>query len=196
MTDSRSQQTYQVRLGWGRTGSSGLRPRASSWSSMRSQALTRLPEPMRLPAPPGSTGRILGRGTARSARRRAAARPDRVPRFPAQRDRHGSGGLRGADRPGRAHVDQPGARRRRGGFAVEDYLAAGAIADALTTLGIDHSAPDVAVAAEGFRPLKRAVKHLFAASAAGQELKAAGHGHAAKAAAELDADGEAIRFGA
>ena len=43
-------------------------------------------------------------------------------------------------------------------FAVEDHLGAGAIVAALTDLGIDHTAPDAAVAAEGFRALRRALR--------------------------------------
>ena len=80
-----------------------------------------------------------------------------------------------------------------GGFAVEDYLAAGAIAEALTALGLDHSSPDVAVATEGFRALTRAVKHLFSASAAGAELVAAGRRDEVRAAAELNAEPAATR---
>jgi len=81
-----------------------------------------------------------------------------------------------------------------GGFSVEDFLAAGAIGDALSALGIDHSAPDVAVATEGFRPLTRALKHLISASAAGIELVEAGRGDEVKSAAQLDADTEATRL--
>ncbi|WP_149084519.1 MULTISPECIES: 2-phosphosulfolactate phosphatase [Microbacterium] len=55
--------------------------------------------------------------------------------------------------------------------AVEDQLGAGAIAAALTDLGIDHTAPDAAVAAEGFRSLRRALKHLIGASGSGRELQ-------------------------
>lgn len=56
--------------------------------------------------------------------------------------------------------------------AVEDQLGAGAIAAALTDLGIDHTAPDAAVAAEGFRSLRRALKHLIGATGSGRELQA------------------------
>lgn len=56
-------------------------------------------------------------------------------------------------------------------FAVEDQLGAGAIIAALTDLGIDHTAPDAAVAAEGFRALKGALRHLLSASGSGRELE-------------------------
>ncbi|SEC12078.1 2-phosphosulfolactate phosphatase [Microbacterium hydrocarbonoxydans] len=55
-------------------------------------------------------------------------------------------------------------------FAVEDQLGAGAIIAALTDLGIDHTAPDAAVAAEGFRALRRALRHLIGASGSAREL--------------------------
>lgn len=55
-------------------------------------------------------------------------------------------------------------------FATEDQLGAGAIVAALTDLGIDHTAPEAAVAAEGFRALRRALRHLVAATGSGREL--------------------------
>lgn len=55
-------------------------------------------------------------------------------------------------------------------FAVEDHLGAGAVVAALTDLGIDHTAPDAAVAAEGFRALKRALRHMISASGSAREL--------------------------
>jgi 2-phosphosulfolactate phosphatase len=57
-------------------------------------------------------------------------------------------------------------------FAVEDQLGAGAIVAALTDLGIDHTAPDAAVAAEGFRALRRALRHLLSASGSAREIEA------------------------
>lgn len=55
-------------------------------------------------------------------------------------------------------------------FAVEDQLGAGAIIAALTDLGIDHTAPDAAVAAEGFRALRRALRHMISASGSAREI--------------------------
>ncbi|GAA3931347.1 2-phosphosulfolactate phosphatase [Microbacterium soli] len=57
-------------------------------------------------------------------------------------------------------------------FAVEDQLGAGAVISALTDLGIDHCAPDGAVAAESFRSLRRALRHMIVASGSGRELTA------------------------
>ncbi|MFA5606151.1 MAG: 2-phosphosulfolactate phosphatase [Leucobacter sp.] len=171
MTDPRSQSTYQVRLGWG------------------SGALTRL-----------ATAGIVIIVDAIGSSEDLAAAARALPHAPTVY----LGSLRNATATARAAYEEQVARGGRtainlvlagdgeGGFAVEDYLAAGAIADGLAALGIDHSAPDVAVANEGFRPLKRAVKHLFSASAAGLALKAAGRGDEAKAAAELDAESEAV----
>lgn len=177
MTDSRAQATYQVRLGWGTAG------------------LTQL-------APAEIVVAIDAIGSPDVLAQQAKALPHAPTVYVAS--------LRNATATAQAVYDEQLARAGRttinlvlagddavdtgGGFAVEDYLAAGAIADALTTLGIDHSAPDVAVATEGFRPLKRAVKHLFSASAAGLALKAEGRGAEAKAAGELDADPAAIRL--
>lgn len=49
-------------------------------------------------------------------------------------------------------------------FAVEDLLAAGAVVDALTTVGIDHTSPEAAAACAAYEGLRRAVKHLVSAS--------------------------------
>jgi len=72
-------------------------------------------------------------------------------------------------------------------FAVEDHLGAGAIVDALGALGIDHAAPDAAVAGEAFRALRRAATHLLTASGSGLELIASGRRDDVVAAAALDA---------
>lgn len=63
-------------------------------------------------------------------------------------------------------LDGAGALR----FAVEDQLGAGAIVSALSDRGIDHTAPDAAVAAEGFHALRGAVRHMIGASGSGREL--------------------------
>lgn len=71
-------------------------------------------------------------------------------------------------------------------FAVEDLLGAGAVIDALTTLGIDHTAPEAAVAAEGFHGLRRATRHLLTASGSGQERLDGGARDDVLHAAEVD----------
>lgn len=55
-------------------------------------------------------------------------------------------------------------------FAVEDQLGAGAIIDALCDLGIDHSSPEAAAAAEAFRALRPGLRHMLIGSGSGREL--------------------------
>jgi hypothetical protein len=59
-----------------------------------------------------------------------------------------------------------GERREDGAtrFAVEDFLAAGAIIDQLNKLGLDATSPEAAVAEAAFLQLKPAVGHLVSAS--------------------------------
>lgn len=172
MTDSRAQSTYQVRLGWG------------------AAALARLAEAdiVVVVDAIGSSDALAAQAVGLTARpavfagslRNATATANAV--FREQLDRGGRTAinlvLAGDD----------------GAFAVEDYLAAGAIGDALSALGIDHSAPDVAVAAEGFRALTRALKHLLSASETGLRLSSDGGRDEVRAAAELDAETEATRL--
>ncbi|WP_336646672.1 2-phosphosulfolactate phosphatase [Microbacterium sp. USHLN186] len=55
-------------------------------------------------------------------------------------------------------------------FAVEDQLGAGAVIAALSGLGIDHSSPEAAAAAESFRALRRGLRHMLIGSGSGREL--------------------------
>lgn len=57
-----------------------------------------------------------------------------------------------------------------GRFAVEDFLAAGAVVDALATMGIDFNSPEAASACASFEGLRNAMVHLTSASTAGQLL--------------------------
>ena len=81
-----------------------------------------------------------------------------------------------------------GERRHGGGarFAVEDFLAAGAVIDALAARGIDHCSPEAAAAAAGFAGLQQAVRHLVTASETAQALVAAGRAAEVQAAVRLD----------
>ena len=172
MTDARAQATYQVRLDWG------------------VEAFDRL-----APAEIVVVVDAIGEDSALAARVSDRAAGATV--F--------SGSLRNATATAQAVIDEQLARGGRsainlvlagddGRFAVEDYLAAGAIGDALSARGIDHTAPDVAVATEGFRPLGRALKHLLSASASGSELSKAGRRDEVIAAAQVDAETVAIRW--
>lgn len=173
MSDVRAQATYQVRLGWGQSALSSLEP---AEIVVVVDAIGSAPELAAAAAALPNAPTVL-LGSLRNATATAEAAVDEQ-----------------LARGGRTAISLVLAGDADGGFAVEDYLAAGAIADALSARGIDHSAPDVAVATEGFRPLKRALKHLFSASAAGLALAQAGRRDEARAAAELDAEPVAIRY--
>jgi phosphosulfolactate phosphohydrolase-like enzyme len=84
---------------------------------------------------------------------------------------------------------------RDGGFASQDFLAAGAVIDALVARGIDFTSPEAAVASAAFEGLRSAVGHLFTASVSGQEKAAAGDRDAVKASAAVDSstDVEVLR---
>ena len=200
MTQTRSQLTYQVRLGWG----------ADALADLAIADVVVIVDAIDTGSPrvggsdgDGAASSVDTDGGARrvsNAAQELAAQAAALPHSPAVF----MGALRNATATATAIYNEQLARGGRvainlvlvgdsGRFAVEDYLAAGAIADGLSALGIDHSAPDVAVAAEGFRPLRRAVKHLFSASASGLALKAVGRGEEAKAAAALDAEAECSR---
>lgn len=71
-------------------------------------------------------------------------------------------------------------------FAVEDLLGAGAVVDALSALGVDHTSPEAAAACEAFRGLRGAARHLLTASGSGQELIERGLRDDVLAAAEVD----------
>lgn len=54
-------------------------------------------------------------------------------------------------------------------FAVEDFLCAGSVIDALSELGLDATSPEAAAAESAYRGLRNAVAHLVTASIAGRE---------------------------
>jgi hypothetical protein len=49
-------------------------------------------------------------------------------------------------------------------YAVEDHLAAGAVIDRLSELGLDATSPEASAAEASYRTLSRAVGHLMTAS--------------------------------
>ena len=73
----------------------------------------------------------------------------------------------------RATVAVVAAGRDGGGFAVEDLLAAGAVIDAISALGIDFISPEAAAAVGAFAGLRNATSHVLTASVTGQEIIAA-----------------------
>jgi 2-phosphosulfolactate phosphatase len=55
-------------------------------------------------------------------------------------------------------------------FALEDLLGAGAIIDALASVGIDYCSPEAAAAAAAFTGLRNATGHLIGASTSGKAV--------------------------
>lgn len=72
----------------------------------------------------------------------------------------------------RAVVSVVAAGTDDGGFAVEDFLAAGAVIDALATVGIDFNSPEAASACAAYEGLRNATLHLTSASETGQRVGA------------------------
>ena len=70
----------------------------------------------------------------------------------------------------RAVVAVVAAGTDEGGFAVEDFLAAGAVIDALATVGIDFNSPEAASACAAYEGLRNATLHLTSASETGQRV--------------------------
>jgi hypothetical protein len=79
---------------------------------------------------------------------------------------------------------------RDGTISAPDLLAAGAVVDALITLGIDFTSPEAAVASAAFDNLRNAVGHLFTASVDGQTLIGDGERERVTAAARVDSTTE------
>lgn len=174
----RGQQQYQVRFGWGVSGAHRVAVGAHLivWVDV-------------LPAGPGTAG--PDRADHRAVRRllpagpevvaghlgNAAAIAERVTSLQAERgDRcvvaviaagldHAPSGGDAAEAAGES-VDVPDAPD----FAVEDMLGAGAVIDALSAVGIDHSSPEAAAACAAYTGLRRAVKHLVSASEAARGI--------------------------
>ena len=88
---------------------------------------------------------------------------------------------------------EPASERGDLRFAVEDLFGAGAILDGLIERGLDHTSPEAMAAAESFRSLRGALRHLVSASGSARALRAEPGGLAAeetiRAAAQLDATG-------
>ncbi|MCS5730510.1 hypothetical protein N1031_12125 [Herbiconiux moechotypicola] len=126
-----------------------------------------LPDPSS-PSGPGSAVSVIGFGFRRSAARAV---------LEAQ-----------ADAGERVFVAVVTPLSAGGGFAVEDFLLAGAVVDALAEVGIDYSSPEAAAACAAFVSLRGAVGHLVSASEEGQRWVAAGRGAELAALCRLDTD--------
>lgn len=73
-------------------------------------------------------------------------------------------------------------------FSLEDLLGAGAIIDALASVGIDYCSPESAAAAAAFAGLRNATGALISASASGRELTAEGREAEVKLAIAIDSE--------
>ena len=188
------QSRYQVRLEW---GAAGLARLAAADVVVVVDALT-------------FSSDVSARVAAGETVALADAGPDAVDAADVVRRAAASGavvlvgGLRNATAVAAEVVAEQGRRAARTSIAVvavgetldegalrvatEDLLAAGAVIDALSALGIDHTSPEAATACEAFRGLCGAVKHLLTATGSGQRLLEAGRRDDALAAAQVDAD--------
>lgn len=173
MNDTQPQQSYQVRFDWALPGFLALA--AQSDVVVIADAL---------PARPGSSGLGSSHPTPLGAHRvitaslnnRAAVAEWVLARQAEKSDRFSVAVIAAGD------LRPDGTSR----FAVEDLLLAGAVIDALSTLGIDHCSPEAAAASASFVGLKQARKHLLLASESGQALAADGRRDEVHAAAVLD----------
>ena len=169
---ARTQQQYQVRFAWGTAGAERvgrdthlivwvdvLHPDAHGDAAERRRGLRSLAA--QLPDGPevvlghlGNAASIAGRVT-----RLQAERGDRcvVAVVAAGRDHAATDDPAAAAGETADVADAPD-------FAVEDLLAAGAVVDALTEVGIDHTSPEAAAACAAYTGLRRAVRHLVSAS--------------------------------
>ena len=179
------QSTYQVRLEWGTAGLARLAPadivvivdvlRFSSRivKALEGEVEYPLDDAARELSPTGVEIALLAAEQTSSiillgALTNASAVADAVLAAQARRRARTSVAIIAAGDRGSSRLD--GDTR----FAVEDFLGAGAIIDALAAGGIDHTSPEAAAAGESFAALRRALRHLLAASGSGRELLAHG----------------------
>jgi 2-phosphosulfolactate phosphatase len=176
--DATPQQKYQVRFDWAQggfralSGSADVVIIADALPSLSAADPTQAVDVTAHPTADSTPTRVIA---ATLANRRAVAEWVLA---------------RQAEKGGRFSVAiiAAGETRADGSFqpSVEDLLAAGAVIDALTDLGIDHCSPDAAAASAAFVGLKRALKHLVSASQNGQALAAVGRAAEVAAATALD----------
>lgn len=149
MSSPQNQSRFQVRFDWGLEGAEAIAGDAHIvvWAD----AL----------ATPGAPDPLLVEGPAiiRATQGSAAAAAQWIL-------------ARQAELGDRAYIAVIAAGTDAGRFAVEDFLAAGAVIDALSTLGIDSTSPEAAAASAAFEGLRNATGHLLTASVTGQELGA------------------------
>ncbi|GAB3121934.1 2-phosphosulfolactate phosphatase [Glaciibacter psychrotolerans] len=180
MNDAQPQQTYQVRFDWGTAGFQALAAEADV--IVIADAL-----------PPTTehgahfSGRLSGRTDAESAVILPATLNNRTAVAEWVLARQAEKGARFS-----VVVIAAGERRADGAlrFAVEDLFVAGAVIDALSTLGIDHCSPEAAAASASFVGLQRALRHLISASETGMALASQGRQSEIQRASQIDGSTE------
>lgn len=177
MTDAPAQQKYQVRFDWGRAGFEAQAPAADVVIVV--DALPAVDASAWIP-----TSLSGHRAIAAGLHNRRAVAEWVLERQAEKGDRFAVVVIAVGERRG------DGSQR----VAVEDALAAGAVIDALSTLGIDHCSPEAAAASAAFVGLGRALRHLVSASETGVELSARGEQAAVHAAGVLDNSAEVIEL--
>lgn len=147
MTSPRTQSYYQVRFEWGAEGAAAVVDGVHAVVWVDELGAEQVPE----------LGVEVVAGALRSA--------DAVARWALQRQ---------AELGGRfvIAVVAAGARQPDGSlrFTVEDLLAAGAVIEAISDLGIDHTSPEAAAAVAAYAGLRQATRHLITASVSAREL--------------------------
>lgn len=180
MPQPHDQSRYQVRLDW---GSAGLARLAPAEVIVLVDVLAPADGPVALArVAADADAAVVLWATLRSA----SATADAIARLQEERGQRTSVSIIAA-----GLAESPDAEVR---WAVEDLLGAGAVVDALAERGIDHSSPEAAVAGEGLRGLRPALRHLLTASAGGQQLIEAGHRDDVVHAGAVDADAVVRRF--
>lgn len=163
------QSAYQIRLDWGLAGLARLAP----------AHITVLVDA--LPSATAPDVRVDGLQADGLVVRASLVDRTAVARWILERQ-HENGGRTSVNVVAVGETDESGTPR----FALEDQLAAGALIDALISLGIDHTSPDAAVASASYDGLKRACVHLLSASASGRLLREAGRADELAAASRID----------
>lgn len=146
MTSPRTQSYYQVRFDWGAAGARAVAEGAHAVVWVDELGAEPVPE----------LGVEVVAGSLRSA--------EVLARWSLERQ---------AELGGRfviavvaAGVTEPDGSLR---FAVEDLLAAGAVIEAISDVGIDHTSPEAAAAAAAYAGLRGATRHLITASVSARE---------------------------
>ena len=147
MTDPSIQSRFQVRFDWGLEGAAAIGEGAHIVVWADALVTPGAPDPLAID---GVAVIVATQGSAASAARWILDRQ--------------------AELGDRAVVAVVAAGTDEGRFAVEDLLAAGAVIDALSSLGIDSTSPEAAAASAAFEGLRNATLHLLSASVTGQGL--------------------------